>query len=150
MHRSVLLLRMLRFLQVKASDRTVAEVEALLANGHLICVRAGGISMVADPAGGDASTYEVLLDHDPPRFWIPYGNGRQSLFTRVPRLLLCHLIIRSGGIASIGYTVRPAPEPLQVRMTLTVPAERRSAVEGVLRGFTGVQISQISMQNAPV
>ena len=149
MDRSVLVLRLFAFLQLKASGRIMAEVEVTLATGQSLMVRAGGFGTCAGPVGGDLTTFEVLMDHEPPKFWSKYGDPRAIRFVHVPKLLLTHHITRSGGIKDITYISRSRPEPATLTMQVSAPAERRKVLETLLGSISGVNIDTITLQRAP-
>lgn len=117
-----------------------AEVELRLGNGALMTVLAGGPGVRSSPPGPPFSTYEVLVDHEPPRFWNRYTDDVGMLFAFVPRLLVAHHVIRHGGIdeASFRYSRRTEQVFLGLRMSL--PATAKALVFNAIAAIPGVTI----------
>lgn len=89
------------YLDFHGTQRRTAEVFLELDNAEHLTVRAGGAGVHSQPAGGPGpyACYEVLLDHEPARFWTKYGHeDGGTLYAAVPRLLVAHHIVRRGGI----------------------------------------------------
>lgn len=100
------LMRMFVHLDTYASGEDTAVANATLSGARMLTVRAGG-SAAAGPSGGPFTTFEVLMDHDPPRFWTRYERESQGCrFSFVPRLLVSHYVISTGGIRHLDLGVR--------------------------------------------
>jgi len=98
-----------RYLDLHGSARCTAEVVIELDNTECLTVRAGGAGTLSLPAGGPGpyTCYEVLLDHEPARFWTKYGHEDSGvLYAAVPRLLVAHHVVRRGGIERVALETR--------------------------------------------
>lgn len=82
----------------KGSDTVMTEAELRLANEDYMTLQCGGPGNIARPATG---SYDVLIDHDPPRFWKRYGDRDALVYSAVPSLLIRHHVTRHGGIAVV-------------------------------------------------
>jgi hypothetical protein len=108
----VQILRIFAYLDLHGSQRATSEVQLGLANGQNMSIAAGGRGVKSAPLGAPFLLYEVALDHDPPRFWSKYTDDVGLLYAFVPRLLICHHVIRHGGIDQYRYlspTSKPGP-----------------------------------------
>jgi hypothetical protein len=106
----VQILRIFAYLDLHGSQRATSEVQLGLANGQNMSVAAGGRGVKSSPLGAPYLMYEVALDHDPPRFWKRFTDDVGLLYAFVPRLLICHHIVRHGGIDQYQY-LAPASKP---------------------------------------
>ena len=130
--------RIFDYLDLEGAKGHAAEVSITLATSDFLTVRAGGSGINARPACGPFETYEVLVDHDPPRFWRRYTDSVGALFAHVPRLLIAHHITRSGGIEHMeaGLIERPATTLMNVKIQL--PPEREHDVLMAIKAMAGV------------
>lgn len=121
--------RLFAHLDLYGSRRRTAEATIRLNNTECLTVRAGGGGVGSAPAGttGPYTAYEVLLDHEPPRFWRAYSSQQYGVLYRgVPRLLVAHHIVRRGGIATIDYEVKePASGVFSMQVEGTKDAGER-------------------------
>ena len=93
---------MFDYLDQNGSETVTAAVEIVLANRLIMTVKAGGPGTHSRPAFAPFEAYEVLIDHDPPRFWSKFNfDDDWSVYREVPRLLVAHHITRHGGIAEM-------------------------------------------------
>lgn len=106
------------FLDRKGSEFAVAEAELQLANDEYMTVQCGGSGSRSRPAAG---LYEVLIDHDPPRFWTRYSEEGGLVFANVPQLLIRHHITRRGGI--VHWCRQVTQQPHLVEMDLHIEVE---------------------------
>ena len=103
----VRLMRMFVHLDTYANGSDTAVATASLSGARLLTVRAGGPGTLSGPLGGPFTHFEVLMDHEPPRFWTRYGHDVEGvLFACVPRLLISHYVISTGGIRHLEMAVR--------------------------------------------
>lgn len=90
------------FLEMEGIDERTASAELVLGNGNIMTVRAGGPGIHSEPSCSPFVDYEVLLDHEPSRFWTRYSADDVSvLYAHVPWLLLAHHVTRRGGIVQL-------------------------------------------------
>ena len=134
---------MFTYLDQNGSETATAAVEVVLANRLIMTVKAGGPGTHSRPAFAPFEAYEVLIDHDPPRFWSKFNfEDDWSVYREVPRLLVAHHITRHGGIAEMVVTTDHADTRVPrtgrtVRMSVSLTVnednarEVRKAVESV-------------------
>jgi hypothetical protein len=106
----VQILRIFKYLDLHGSQRATSEVQLGLVNGQNMSIAAGGRGVKSAPLGPPFLTYEVTLDHDPPRFWNKYTDDVGLLYAFIPRLLISHHITRHGGIDQYRF-LAPASKP---------------------------------------
>ena len=94
---AVVVLRDFQWMDLAGAEGVTAEVEYGLVNGQTMTVAAGGRTH-SSPAAPPFVTYEVGLVHDPPRFWKRFTDDVGLIYACVPRLLISHYVVRSGGI----------------------------------------------------
>jgi hypothetical protein len=118
------------------------EVLVGLGNTEWLTIRAGGPGIHSWPAEPRFQQYEVLLDHDPPRFWTKYSDNGTTLYAKVPKLLLTHHITRHGGIQVMECerTMRKKLKLFRVEMLL--PETEKVAALTALSGVTGVRLTR--------
>lgn len=141
----VTLLRLFEHLDQHGIDGAIAEVELQLRNGQHMTVGAGGPGKHYAPALPPFASYEVILDHDAPRFWNRFTDDVGLVFANVPRLLIAHHITRSGGVLEASRTVRRprATTPDQMVM-VSVPGRLMAKVQRILRDIEGVEVISTS------
>jgi hypothetical protein len=141
----VTLLRLFEHLDQHGIDGAIAEVELQLRSGQHMTVGAGGPGVHCAPDFPPFDTYEVVLDHDPPRFWSRYTDDVGLVFANVPRLLISHHITRSGGVLEASRTVRRAKVASPDQMVLvSVPGALMGKVQRMLRQIEGVEVISTS------
>ena len=87
------------FIDAEGGTAIAAEVELFLGNGQCMTIKAGGSVSTALPLVAPFTHYEVVLDHDPPRFWHRFAGDKERLvYAKVPRLLIAHHAVRHGGV----------------------------------------------------
>ena len=94
----VQLLRDFAWIDLHGVGGRTAEVEYRLGTGQLMSMAAGGSGVNSSPARPPFAAYEVLFSEDPPRFWRRYTDEAEMVYACVPRMLLTHYVVRSGGI----------------------------------------------------
>lgn len=128
---------MFDYLDQFGSQSVTATVEVVLRNGLIMTVKAGGPGTGSRPTFAPFEAYEVLTDHEPPRFWSKFSDDGAdwSVYHQVPRLLVAHHITRHGGVAELVVTAdhsdTRAPRPARqvtVTMSLTVDEDYARAV----------------------
>lgn len=112
----------------------------LLGNGNQMTVRAGGAGVHSQPGCAPFSAYEVLLDHEPPRFWRRFGDTVGIIYADVPPLLVAHYIIRRGGIQHLDLQKQRRDQTVVMNVAMTVPAAQIQAVWAALRAIKGVEL----------
>lgn len=117
------------------------EVNLRLGNMDMMTVRAGGSGVHSWPAEPCFQQYEVLLDHEPPRFWTRYTDANGLLFTQVPKLLVTHHITRHGGIVEMECERKIRENIGLFRVEMLLPEKGQSAIlEAILR-VQGVRLT---------
>jgi hypothetical protein len=113
-----------------------------LRNMDLLTIRAGGPGVHSWPAEPTFQQYEVLLDHEPPRFWNRYTDANGMLFSRVPKLLVTHHVTRHGGIVDMTCerTVRERIGFFKVEMLL--PEASQKAILDAVSCVKGVRLTK--------
>jgi hypothetical protein len=127
------------YLDLYGSIRCTAEVVIELANTECLTIRAGGAGTHSLPAGasGPYTCYEVLLDHEPARFWTKYGHEDSGvLYAEVPRLLITHHIVRRGGIGRMALETR---ELLTGTFTVSILSDSDAVLNVAGTGMKGWQ-----------
>lgn len=95
----VQILRIFQYLDLAGGERRTAVAHLALLNNQNMTLSAGGSGVQSSPARPPFQAYEVILDHDPPRFWRRFTED-ELLYAKVPKLLISHHIIRHGGLDS--------------------------------------------------
>ena len=132
------LLRAFDHIDAQAGPLTIARVEITLGNRETMSIAAGGGLVTASPPAAPFTHYEVILDHDPARFWRRFTDGDQLLYSNVPQLLVSHHVIRHGGVHQMECTTSfAAPQP-RVKLPIRTIDELAQA----LTDITGVQVSK--------
>lgn len=94
----VQLLRDFSWIDMHGVHGRTAEVEYRLGTGQMMSLAAGGSGVKSSPGSPPFLTYEVIFSEDPPRFWRRYTDSAGMVYANVPRTLLTHYVVRSGGI----------------------------------------------------
>jgi hypothetical protein len=131
------------YLDLYGSPRRTAEAAIELNTGESMTVRAGGAGVRACPAGvcGPYTAYEVMLDHEPPRFWTRYGSDPNGIvFAQVPGLLITHYITRRGGISRISCGIK-VPVLGTFKVSVIAP---RDAGRQICQSIAGVKSATLS------
>ena len=89
------------YLDATGTSKRAAQVHVQMGNHQCITVTAGGSGKHSWPAFSPYQSYEVILDHEPARFWTKYTDSAGLVYSCVPKLLVTHHIIRHGGALSI-------------------------------------------------
>lgn len=138
------------YIDLYGSRRRTAEVFIETVSGEHLTVRAGGVGVRSLPAGrpGPFEGYEVLVDHDPPRFWRRYSDeSGGSLYAEVPRLLISHHIIRRGGIARVDWEVK---EPVMGTFQMSI-ASTKDAGDSIWQALSGISnVSLVKSEFFPI
>lgn len=134
--------RVFDYIDLEGTDGRTAEVSMMLVSGDLMTVRAGGHGIHSLPACAPFETYEVLIDHEAPRFWRKYTDAAGILFAHVPRLLIAHHITRQGGIEWMDAeaVVRKPPASQVLNLRLKMAPEKEHDVLMLLRSLAGVDL----------
>lgn len=107
---AVVVLRDFTWMDLAGVDGVTAEAEYYLVSGQTMTVAAGGRRTHSSPDRPPYTTYEVALAQDPPRFWKRYSDDIGLVYANVPRLLISHYVVRSGGIRHYERrTIYPKP-----------------------------------------
>lgn len=132
--------RVFDYIDLHGVDGKTAEVSLELVSGDFMTVRAGGPG-VRSGASAPFGTYEVLVDHDPPRFWHRYTDSTGMVFAYVPRLLIAHHVSRHGaGIANMDAEVVTRTETAVLNIRLAIPPALEGTVLATLAAVTGVSL----------
>ena len=139
-HRERDALRMFAHLDTFGVEGITATAELELHNGDILTVKAGGPGIRAWPSAAPFETFEVLLDHEPARFWSKYTDSAGVLYAYVPKLLLAHHILRRGGIKEmlLDCQVRKAVSAMSIQITLPLGAE--TSVLQAIAALDGVSL----------
>jgi hypothetical protein len=86
-----------------ARDGKTAQAHMMLRKGQALSISAGGPGIHSWPASPPYEGYEVILDHDPPRFWTRYTDAGGVVYANVPKLLITHHVVRHGGLRWIEH-----------------------------------------------
>lgn len=89
------------YLDETGTKEQAAQVHVQMGNHQCITVAAGGSGKHSWPAFSPYQCYEVILDHEPARFWNKYTDSAGLVYSCVPRLLVTHHIVRHGGAVNI-------------------------------------------------
>lgn len=141
MDRSVNLLRAFAHLDLRAEEHVEAQAELELATGQCLTICAGGPAAQAGPAGGPFNDYEVVVDHDPPRFWRRYADSNQLIYSHVPKMLIAHHVIRSGGAKSLSAGIRRMPPDKPLVVVVRVPPTSTASFFRAIKGVEGAHLS---------
>ena len=118
-----------------------AQVSMSLSNRSQMTIRAGGAGIHSWPPEPPFELYEVLISEEPPKFWNKYSdvNG-VTLYDKVPRLLICHHIIRSGGAFDLVFErfVRNRTGLMDVRLSVT--ENNVDSIRDAVEAMKGVQV----------
>jgi hypothetical protein len=135
--------RIFDFIDIKGVEGRTAEVALRLNSGGYLTVLGGGVGVLASPAAGPFTDYEVLMDHDPPRFWHRYEDDEElgSRYAHVPALLIAHHIIRNGmGIEDMSPQVSRREVTATLSVRLTCPPAMTAVVMSTLSALSGVNV----------
>jgi len=127
-------------LDAQASSEAVAEAHIKLGNQDLMTVRAGGSGTHCWPSRPPFESYEVLLDHDPARFWSKYTDMAGMVYARVPRLLVTHHITRHGGASEVVCGTRPVRRTGMLNIKMKVTEQAEPAIWQALSNIEGAQM----------
>lgn len=127
------------FIDGAAVDGGTGVVTIRLGNMDMLTIKGGGPGIHSWPAAAPFQQYEVLMDHEPPRFWTKYSDTNGMLFARVPKLLVAHHVTRHGGIVEMlcDREVRKQMGFWKVEMLL--PDEQMEAVLAMVARVKGVR-----------
>lgn len=117
------------------------EVSLRLGNKDMMTVRAGGPGVHSWPAEPRFQQYEVLLDHEPPRFWTRYTDVNGMLFSQVPKLLVTHHITRHGGIVEMECERKVRERIGFFRLQMLLPEEGQNAILEAIATVKGVRLT---------
>lgn len=131
---------MFTYLDAEGVSGRTASAELVLGNSEIMTVRAGGPGVHSGPFCSPFTDYEVLLDHEPARFWTQYTDAVGMVYAHVPRLLLAHHVIRHGGISQMSTWSRPAAARAFVDMHVEVPRECEQMVFAMLGRIKDVHL----------
>jgi hypothetical protein len=124
-------------------DRT-AQVSMNLANNSMMTLRAGGPGVHSWPPTPPFEDYEVLVTNEPPRFWHKYSDDAISMYDKVPKLLVRHHIIRSGGMYGLDYEQVTRTRVGLMNLKIAVPEDIENTcavlIMETLRSMTGVHM----------
>jgi hypothetical protein len=139
--------RVLDFIDIKGVDGSTAQVNLRLNNDTYLSVKAGGPGVLASSASAPFTDYEVLTDHQTPRFWTRYAELEEgALFAHVPALLITHHIMRFGaGIASAEVSVYRNEPVSALSLRLSCPPMMGQAVLAAVSAMAGVSVISASM-----
>jgi hypothetical protein len=102
MHELAPIVEAFDYIDAEGSPAVSAEAELYLGNGQSMTIRAGGALPSSAPVVAPFTHYEVILDHDPPRFWKRFSEeGDLLVYDCVPRLHIAHHAVRHGGVVSL-------------------------------------------------
>lgn len=134
--------RVFDWIDIKGVDGLTAEVALRLNAGGYMTVRAGGVGVLSSPYAGPFTDYEVLMDHDPPRFWRRYEQDELGArYAHVPALLIAHHIIRTGtGIEEMSPEVSRREETSTLSVRLMCPSSMQTVVMSTLSALSGVSV----------
>lgn len=138
--RDVAVARMFAHLDIRGRGGLTAVASLDLNNGEVMTVRAGGPGIHSAPRFGPFESFEVLLDHEPARFWTRYSDDIGVLYAEVPRLCVAHHIIRHGGIREMSLETARRTEMEALTVELVLPPYLEGAVLSALAGMEGVQL----------
>ena len=130
-----LLMEGFAYIDSRGGPVVIAEAEFALGNGVNMTVRAGGGAVTSSPSDPPFAAYEVMLDHDPARFWRRFTDDDQLLYSNVPKMLVAHHAIRRGGVRSLSTSTSFA-QPGK-RSPVTLPITTMEELAAVLSQITG-------------
>ena len=119
------------YLDSAGTEKRAAQVHVEMGNHQCLTVSAGGSGLRSGPAFAPYSSYEVILDHEPARFWTKYTDSAGMVYAHVPKLLLTHHITRHGGIDSIICELARPKARATMEMRIEVPRDE----VGLLQAF---------------
>ena len=139
------------FIDSQGVGGLTAEVALRLTSGAYLTVRGGGPGVLSSPSAGPFTDYEVMVDHDPPRFWSRYSQDELgSLFAHVPALLIAHHITRHGrGIEAADPALTRREVTATLDLHLTLPAGMRESVLAAVSALSGVSVMTSSFSALP-
>lgn len=129
------------FIDQAGVDGATGEVLLRLGNGEMLTVRAGGQGVRSWPLEPCFQEYEVLLDHEPPRFWTRYTDAKGLLFSRVPKLLVTHHITRHGGIVEMECERKVPKQPGFFKVEMLLPVDSMTEVLAMVTRVQGVRMT---------
>lgn len=125
------------YIDVEGGPLVAAEAELGLGNGQNMTIRAGGGATQASPPLAPFTHYEVILDHDPPRFWHQFAGDKDRLvYALVPRLLIAHHTVRHGGVKTMTTSRQLLPPKVQ-RTLIRLPITTMEELAVVLSDIAG-------------
>lgn len=135
------LLSAFEFIDEQGGPLVVAHVELNLGNGESMTISAGGGLVTASPPAAPFTHYEVVLDHEPARFWRRFTDDDRLLYSNVPQLLIAHHIIRHGGL--ITMTCSAAMVSLKPsKPKVAYPIRTVEELAQALSNITGMQVDK--------
>lgn len=135
------LLTAFQYIDEQGGPVVVARAELMLGNGEAMTISAGGGLVTASPPAAPFTHYEVILDHEPARFWRRFTDDDRLLYSNVPQLLVSHHVIRHGGLISMSTEAQMidlAPARPKVRLPIRTIDELAAALSDI----TGMQVSK--------
>ena len=129
------------FIDGAGVDGGTGVVTVRLGNMYMMTIRAGGPGVHSWPAEPSFQQYEVLMDHEPPRFWTRYSNSTGMLFANVPKLLVAHHVTRHGGIVEMLCDREERERIGFFKVQMLLPeASQRAIIEAISR-VQGVRLT---------
>lgn len=119
------------YLDSVGTSKQAAQVHVQMGNHQCITVSAGGSGLRSWPAFSPFASYEIILDHEPARFWTRYTDSARMVYACVPRLLVTHHIIRHGGV----YQLITEPCSVRPRSTMEMRIEVPTEEVGLVQAF---------------
>jgi hypothetical protein len=120
--------------------RRTAVVNMSLGNNTQMTIRVGGPGINSWPPTPPFEAYEVLVSGAPPRFWSKYSDSAASMYDRVPKLLICHHIIRSGGMYGMIYESLVRNRSGVMFLKVVVPEGADNRVLDAVKAIEGVRL----------
>jgi len=129
------------YIDVEGGPLVSAEAELFLGNGQCMAIRAGGGIGTSLPACAPFTHYEVILDHDPPRFWIRFTeDGDRLVYEKVPRLHIAHHAVRHGGVVSMTMSRQRLPQQVH-SVNVRLPITTLEELAALLTTITGQSVT---------
>ena len=116
-----------------------ARAELGLGNGQSMTISAGGGTITSAPPAAPYTHYEVVLDHEPARFWRRFSDDDRLLYANVPRLLVAHHALRHGGVVW-AETSTEFVHPSQRKPRIAFPIKTVDELASVLSTLTGTHV----------
>ena len=115
--------KLFAYLDAEGVGGKTASAELVLGSGDIVTIRAGGPGVHSGPSSSPFEDYEVLLDHEPCRFWARFTDQVGMVYAHVPALLVAHHVLRHGGVAQMVCSTTLRRAPLFVDLALDGPQE---------------------------